>query len=297
MELYQLRYFSYAAKCENISEASRRLMVAQSSVSKAITGLEAELQTDLFIRNGKHIRLSSNGRLFAAKVAPILSAVDALPETFSSEKENAVRLRVLSASALLPDILARFRQIEPQTRFHLLQSAGSEETDLTIFSSPDEVADMGTVFLTREEIMLAIPVSSPLSLHKEAELELLGREPIVMPTEDQLLREQIERLCTASGFKLEVDFEGAGHYLLASPDLAGLLQRQPDLPALPPAPDLPQCLYAGKSGPAAAPGVGAVHAVPGAVFHRDSGGIPLKKGDAPIRSRQKAADRGIYSRY
>ena len=74
MELYQLRYFSYAAKCENISEASRRLMVAQSSVSKAITGLEAELQTNLFIRNGKHIRLSSNGRLFAAKVAPILSA-------------------------------------------------------------------------------------------------------------------------------------------------------------------------------------------------------------------------------
>lgn len=214
MELYQLRYFSYAAKCENISEASRRLMVAQSSVSKAITGLEAELQTNLFIRNGKHIRLSSNGRLFAAKVAPILSAVDALPETFASEKENAVRLRVLSASALLPDILARFRQIEPQTRFHLLQSAGSEETDLTIFSSPDEVADMGTVFLTREEIMLAIPVSSPLSLHKEAELELLGREPIVMPTEDQLLREQIERLCTASGFKLEVDFECDSPFLV-----------------------------------------------------------------------------------
>ena len=73
---------------------------------------------------------------------------------------------------------------------------------------------MGTVFLTREEIMLAIPVSSPLSLHKEAELELLGREPIVMPTEDQLLREQIERLCTASGFKLEVDFECDSPFLV-----------------------------------------------------------------------------------
>ena len=73
---------------------------------------------------------------------------------------------------------------------------------------------MGTVFLTREEIMLAIPVSSHLSLHKEAELELLGREPIVMPTEDQLLREQIERLCTASGFKLEVDFECDSPFLV-----------------------------------------------------------------------------------
>ena len=109
MELYQLRYFSYAAKCENISEASRRLMVAQSSVSKAITGLEAELQTDLFVRNGKHIRLSPNGRLFAAKVAPILSAVDALPKVFAGETESAIQLRVLSASALIPDILARFR--------------------------------------------------------------------------------------------------------------------------------------------------------------------------------------------
>ena len=147
-------------------------------------------------------------------MAPILSAVDALPKVFAGETESAIQLRVLSASALIPDILARFRQMEPQTRFHLLQSSNSDETDLTIFSSPDEVADRETVLLTREEIMLAIPASSPLSLHKEATLELLGREPIVMPTEDQLLREQIERLCIASGFKLEVDFECDSPFLV-----------------------------------------------------------------------------------
>ena len=40
MELYQLKYFLYASKYENISKAAQELRVAQPSVSKAIQALE-----------------------------------------------------------------------------------------------------------------------------------------------------------------------------------------------------------------------------------------------------------------
>ena len=118
MELYQLRYFYYAAEYENLSEASRQLMVAQSS--------------------------NSNGALLRSRVAPILSAVDALPSCFqNSEGLPTIRLRVLCASALIPDILARFRDIAPEVRFQLLQSGSKEDVDLTILASPNELVVRG----------------------------------------------------------------------------------------------------------------------------------------------------------
>lgn len=40
MEIYQLRYFAYAAKYENITMAAQELHVSQPSISKAIQALE-----------------------------------------------------------------------------------------------------------------------------------------------------------------------------------------------------------------------------------------------------------------
>ena len=47
MEIYQLRYFAYAAKYENITMAAQELNVSQPSISKAIQSLERELKTEL----------------------------------------------------------------------------------------------------------------------------------------------------------------------------------------------------------------------------------------------------------
>ena len=50
MELYQLRYFAYAAKYENITMAAQELNVSQPSISKAIQSLERELKTELLAK-------------------------------------------------------------------------------------------------------------------------------------------------------------------------------------------------------------------------------------------------------
>ena len=62
MELYQLKYFLYAAKYENISKAAQALRVSQPSISRAVASLEKELQVELFERQGKRILLTRAGR-------------------------------------------------------------------------------------------------------------------------------------------------------------------------------------------------------------------------------------------
>ena len=42
MELYQLKYFLYAAKYENISKAAQALRVSQPSISRAVASLETD---------------------------------------------------------------------------------------------------------------------------------------------------------------------------------------------------------------------------------------------------------------
>ena len=61
MELYQLKYFLYAAKYENISKAAQALRVSQPSISRAVASLEKELQVELFERQGKRILLTRAG--------------------------------------------------------------------------------------------------------------------------------------------------------------------------------------------------------------------------------------------
>lgn len=62
MELFQIRYVLAAAETLNFTRAAERCNVSQPAITKAIKGLEAELGSQIFSRDGKRIRLSDFGR-------------------------------------------------------------------------------------------------------------------------------------------------------------------------------------------------------------------------------------------
>ena len=75
MDLIKLRYFYTTAKLENMSLAAKELLISQPALSKAITNLEAELEMDLFFRNGKRISLNENGSFLFKEVERVFSEV------------------------------------------------------------------------------------------------------------------------------------------------------------------------------------------------------------------------------
>jgi DNA-binding transcriptional LysR family regulator len=58
-----LRAFAFAARAENFTEAARHAALTQSGVSKHVAQLEDALQTRLFERLGRRVRLTPQGRL------------------------------------------------------------------------------------------------------------------------------------------------------------------------------------------------------------------------------------------
>ena len=72
MELRQLQYFRATADNGSLSKASAVLGIAQPTLSRAVRQLEAALQTQLFHRHGRGIRLTEQGTQFQVKVDAVV---------------------------------------------------------------------------------------------------------------------------------------------------------------------------------------------------------------------------------
>ena len=73
MELRTVNTFLHIAELHSFSRAARELGYSQSAVSSQIAQLEAELETPLFDRVGKTVRLTDAGQTFLSYARTLLT--------------------------------------------------------------------------------------------------------------------------------------------------------------------------------------------------------------------------------
>ncbi len=110
-----LRYFLEVVRCGSISEASQRLNVAASAVSRQIAKLERELETPLLERRARGVVPSAAGERLAvhARKAQLASEqVAAELRGLADLRRGQVRLATTEGFSLdfLPEVIAAFRQ-------------------------------------------------------------------------------------------------------------------------------------------------------------------------------------------
>jgi LysR family transcriptional regulator, transcription activator of glutamate synthase operon len=76
MEMRQLKYFLAVAESEHVTQASEALHVAQSAISRQISNLENELGVQLFIRQGRNVKLTPIGRNFKKHIEKAMQELD-----------------------------------------------------------------------------------------------------------------------------------------------------------------------------------------------------------------------------
>src|SRR4051812_48889721 len=107
MELRQLKYFIEVARVEHFSMAAETLHVAQSALSRQIGLLEKELGVELFEREGRNVKLTLIGKLFADQAKVALKAIDnatQLIDEYLDPERGTIRIGFPSsiASSTLP---------------------------------------------------------------------------------------------------------------------------------------------------------------------------------------------------
>ncbi|MES2018380.1 MAG: transcriptional regulator GcvA [Pseudomonadota bacterium] len=161
-----LRAFEAAARHQNFSRAAEELHLTHGAISHQVRALEQELGVLLFIRNGRHVKVTADGLRLAQSVgrafAEIAAAADALRPSRHSTRLTVSSIPSFAARWLAPR-LGRFIELHPDTEV-LLQASGQLQ-DLV----KDEV-DVGIRFgrghypgLVVERLMgdIYYPVASP----------------------------------------------------------------------------------------------------------------------------------------
>lgn len=138
-----LRTFIAAADTESYTAAALMVHRTQPAVSMQIKRLEEVVGKSLFLRNGRTMTLTSEGRTLLHYARRILSIHDeAMAAVTQPEISGRVRLGAPYdfSERLLPEVLSRFAAVYPQvqldvscdTSLHILAAMDRQELDLAV---------------------------------------------------------------------------------------------------------------------------------------------------------------------
>lgn len=220
MDLRQLRYFRAVARGEHLTQAAAELHVAQPSLSRAIARLEAELGVPLFERTGRRLRLNRYGTLFLTRVQRALAELDDAKVELADAAGDDRGVVAVAAETLrsLTSLVASFRAAAPGVQLRLCQADAGEmaarlragEADLAFASQPLNGADLNSVVLASEEVLLAVPPDHPLARRRPPRVAVaeLSGEPFVVTRPGQWQRTLLDQLFSCTGTQPAIACEG-----------------------------------------------------------------------------------------
>lgn len=222
MELRQIQYFMEVAKREHVTEAADALHVAQSAVSRQIFNLEAELGVDLFIREGRNVRLTPIGKIFLEHMEEAMNVIEnarrEVDEYLDPEK-GTIRVGFPSSLAAytLPTAISAFSRRHPDVKYQLRQGSYQSlidgvikgDIDMALLGPvpKDEKKVLGNILFT-EKIVALLPSKHPLADRKSIKLSQLRDDSFVLFPNGYILREITVKACQQQGFQPNVTFEG-----------------------------------------------------------------------------------------
>jgi DNA-binding transcriptional LysR family regulator len=194
MELRHLRYFTAVVECKGYREASRRLHIAQPSISQAVSDLEDELGLKLFSRTGRSARLMPEGEIFYADAVRILQQAETAILTAKRAAQGQVgRLSIgfigSATLSFLPDLVRRYKLEYPDVKLALqdlypveLDKAcdrGEIDIAITRTLSLERSKNRQSRVLLRDPLVAALPRSRKLK-SKTIRLADLANEPFIL---------------------------------------------------------------------------------------------------------------------
>jgi DNA-binding transcriptional LysR family regulator len=180
MELSDLFIFRTVVEAGGVTRAAERLNRVQSNVTMRIKKLEEELATELFLREGKRLKVSPSGRLLLDYAERLLSLADeARAALHDGRPGGKLRLGAMDSTAAvrLPRVLGELHERFPQVTIELGIAPPSElvvdvlagKLDAALVAEPVSDPRLETLAIYDEELLLVSdrkqgPVSRPADL-------------------------------------------------------------------------------------------------------------------------------------
>ena len=164
MDIRELRYFAAVFRERNLTAAARRCFISQPSISAAITNLEAELGTALFIRHKKGVAPTQAADQFHSVACRIIDEANAARNLFRKPSTQAALTLGLMRTLDMPRTIALLKVLTGNSDVALRLVDINQTADARIISKNIIDANEHFVPLWVEHYVAALPPSHPLTL-------------------------------------------------------------------------------------------------------------------------------------
>jgi DNA-binding transcriptional LysR family regulator len=223
MEIRQLEYFVSVVETSSFTKAAEKQYVSQPCVTHSIRKLEEELGIELFDRSQKKAQLTDEGRRFHLRACKLLTELrDTLTEM--NELRNLARGTInlaippMIGSCLFPYLFTSFQTHYPQLTLNVYEEGSfaahrlieQEELDLGIIILPEQgLGTLETVYLTQQEILLAVALNHPLANEKSVPFSTLRQEKFILFKSNFFQRHLILDRCQQAGIEPNIVFNSS----------------------------------------------------------------------------------------
>ncbi|PSF12164.1 LysR family transcriptional regulator [Marinobacter fuscus] len=216
LNYHHLYYFWMVARTGHLTRTAESLHIAQSALSGQIRKLEDNLGYDLFIREGRRLRLSEAGRVAFAYADEIFRQGDELESLFRTGKlANRDTLKVGAVATLsrnfqegfLRPLLGRkdlVLKLESASLEDLLRRLSAHRLDLVLSNQPvhgDEENPWRCRRIARQTVSVIGP---PGQESTGAFPALLQEQPLILPDASSNIRQAFDQLCEHHQLRPEI---------------------------------------------------------------------------------------------
>lgn len=164
MDIRELRYFAAVFGERNLTAAAKRCFISQPSISAAITNLEAELGTTLFIRHKKGVAPTASAEQFHAVARRLIDDADAARNLFRKPSTRCQLTLGLMRTLDMPRTIALLKPLTGTADVALRLVGIKDTADARIISKNIIRPDEHFIPLWVERYVAALPPSHPLTL-------------------------------------------------------------------------------------------------------------------------------------
>lgn len=212
MDIREMKYFYAIAEEGNISNASKRLNIAQPALSRQMKQLEDKLGVQLFERGSRRIKLTEAGQLMRERVEQILDLVEGTMNEITELHSGAagtisIGTVTTSGAMLLPNLIDQFHTLYPNVTFQLWEGDGFRILELLdkgiievgIIRAPFDSAIYESITLPDEPLVIAMKRDSGSGEDPEnIRLSELNHQPLIIPIR---WKSMFLEWCAKAGFK------------------------------------------------------------------------------------------------
>jgi LysR family hydrogen peroxide-inducible transcriptional activator len=212
-----LRAFVAVAERRHFGSAATALGVSQSTLSQALSALEAGLGIQLVERSTRRVFVTAEGRQLLPHAQAVIEAVTAFTAAAAGTADplhGVIRLGLIPTVApyVLPTVLAGLAQrlpaltlrvVEDQTE-RLLTAVREGALDAAIVALPVGAGGITEIPIYDEDFVLALPPGHPLSGKRRVPPAALAQLPLLLLDEGHCLRDQALEVCHKAGVRAEL---------------------------------------------------------------------------------------------